>query len=136
MLLEHLGCECFLVNGARPASSDVGRNRYPKTWGPRPRRSANRAALGLALDPDADRLALVDETGRPIGEEYTLALAGRHRLTREAGPLACNLSTLRMMDYVAAEAGVPLTGRRSARSTWPRRSIAKDASSAAKATAA
>jgi phosphomannomutase len=33
------------------------------------------AVVGLAIDPDVDRLALVDETGRPIGEDYTLAFA-------------------------------------------------------------
>ncbi|KPJ72645.1 MAG: hypothetical protein AMS14_07400, partial [Planctomycetes bacterium DG_20] len=66
------------------------------------------ADLGLALDPDADRLALVDEAGRAVGEEYTLALAARHRLTQQRGPVAANLSTSRMMDHVAGEAGVPL----------------------------
>ena len=35
------------------------------------------ADLGMAVDPDVDRLALVDETGRPIGEDYTLAVAAR-----------------------------------------------------------
>src|SRR5690606_24789798 len=39
-----------------------------------------RADVGFAQDPDADRLALVDETGRYIGEEYTLALCARHVL--------------------------------------------------------
>ncbi|MEZ6242771.1 MAG: hypothetical protein R3B57_06980 [Phycisphaerales bacterium] len=34
-----------------------------------------RADVGFAQDPDADRLAIVDETGRYIGEEYTLVLA-------------------------------------------------------------
>ena len=43
-----------------------------------------------------------------MGEEYTLALAVRHRLTEERGPVACNLSTSRLMDFVAGEAGVPL----------------------------
>ena len=33
------------------------------------------ADFGLATDPDADRLAIVDEKGNPIGEEYTLAIA-------------------------------------------------------------
>lgn len=56
------------------------------------------AAVGLAVDPDADRLALVDEQGEPIGEDYTLALAVRGVLGR-MGPAAqgatvvANLST-------------------------------------------
>jgi phosphomannomutase len=33
------------------------------------------AAIGFAIDPDVDRLALVDESGRAIGEDYTLAFA-------------------------------------------------------------
>ena len=37
--------------------------------------SESGAAVGLAIDPDADRLSLVDETGRPMGEDLTLALA-------------------------------------------------------------
>ncbi len=40
------------------------------------------AALGFAQDPDADRLAIVDEAGRYIGEEYTLALAVKHVLAQ------------------------------------------------------
>ncbi len=38
---------------------------------------ASGAELGLAVDPDVDRLALVDETGAAVGEDYTLALAVR-----------------------------------------------------------
>jgi phosphomannomutase len=40
----------------------------------------HRADIGFVLDPDADRLALIDETGRYIGEELTLALALLYRL--------------------------------------------------------
>jgi len=59
-------------------------------------------ACGFAQDPDADRLAIVDESGRYIGEEYTLALAALRVLQREgAGMLATNLSTSRMIDGVA-----------------------------------
>ncbi len=62
------------------------------------------AHVGFAQDPDADRLAIVDEAGRYIGEEYTLALCALHKL--EAGAaIAANLSTSRMIDDLAAERG-------------------------------
>ncbi|HOI55395.1 MAG TPA: phosphoglucosamine mutase [Phycisphaerae bacterium] len=63
------------------------------------------ADIGLVQDPDADRLALIDERGRFISEEYTLALAAMHRLQQQAGPVAANLSTSRMIDDVAARHG-------------------------------
>ncbi|MEM6551718.1 MAG: phosphoglucosamine mutase [Planctomycetota bacterium] len=68
--------------------------------------------VGFAQDTDADRLALVDETGRYIGEEYTLALCARHLLERPGtdagggGVVAANLSTSRMVDDVVAASGV------------------------------
>lgn len=63
------------------------------------------ADAGFAQDPDADRLAIVDETGVYIGEEYTLALAARLAFSRRRGAAAANLSTSRMIDDVAAAAG-------------------------------
>ncbi|MEX2670878.1 MAG: phosphoglucosamine mutase [Phycisphaeraceae bacterium] len=63
------------------------------------------ADIGLAQDPDADRLALVDQNGVYIGEEYTLALCAEHVLSRTPGPVAANLSTSRMLDDVAARYG-------------------------------
>jgi len=63
------------------------------------------AELGLATDPDVDRLALVSEAGRAIGEDWTLALAARLVLRSRKGPLVVNLSTSRIMDDVAREAG-------------------------------
>jgi phosphomannomutase len=63
------------------------------------------ADLGLALDPDADRLALIDEAGRYLGEELTLALAVRFRLGHERGPVVINMSTSRVAADVAAQAG-------------------------------
>ena len=65
------------------------------------------AAVGFALDPDADRLALLDENGRYIGEELTLALAARFRLSRERGPVVVNMSTSRVVEDVAAQFGCP-----------------------------
>jgi len=53
----------------------------------------NKADLGLACDPDADRLALVNEKGQPIGEELTLTLAVAYYLMHNKGNVAVNLST-------------------------------------------
>lgn len=72
----------------------------------------NQAAVGFAQDPDADRLAIIDEKGNFIGEEYTLALCAIALLQaatqegREGRPtLVTNLSTSRMLDDVAAKYG-------------------------------
>lgn len=64
------------------------------------------AAIGFVQDPDADRLALIDENGVFVGEEYTLALAVESVLSRRKGPVAANLSTSRMVDVVAKKYGV------------------------------
>jgi len=64
-----------------------------------------RADIGFATDPDVDRLALVDETGRAIGEDYTLALAARVVLKHTLGPVVTNLSTSLVVDDQAAAAG-------------------------------
>jgi len=65
------------------------------------------AQVGFAIDPDADRLAIVDETGNYLGEEYTLALAAKHLLSQ--GDVAVtNLSTSRMIDDVAKSAGATI----------------------------
>ncbi len=65
------------------------------------------ADIGFALDPDADRLALIDEQGRYIGEELTLALAVRFRLAHERGPVVINMSTSRLVEDIAARFGCP-----------------------------
>jgi phosphomannomutase len=59
----------------------------------------------LALDPDGDRLAIVDENGTYIGEEYTLALAALEVFSKVTGTAAANLSTSRMIDDIARAAG-------------------------------
>ena len=65
----------------------------------------SRSVIGFATDPDVDRLALVDETGNAIGEDWTLALAARVVLARKRGPVVTNLSTSRVLDDVAGRAG-------------------------------
>ncbi len=65
---------------------------------------ANKADIGFAQDPDADRLAIVDETGKYVGEEYTLALAAKYMFSHKTGKAVTNLSTSRMIDEIASEA--------------------------------
>lgn len=65
------------------------------------------ADIGFVLDPDADRLALFDETGRYVGEEMTLALAVLFRLQRQPGPVVINMSTSRLVEDVAKKFGCP-----------------------------
>src|SRR5262249_21131367 len=64
------------------------------------------AAVGFAQDPDADRLAIVDEHGTDIGEEYSLALCAKWILSKkQRATSAAKLSTSRMIDGIAAAAG-------------------------------
>jgi phosphomannomutase len=65
------------------------------------------ADIGFVLDPDADRLALIDEAGRYIGEELTLALAVLFRLRRERGPVVVNMSSSRVSEDIAMQFGCP-----------------------------
>jgi phosphomannomutase len=65
----------------------------------------HKAHVGFAQDPDADRLAVIDDTGTYIGEEYSLALAAKYVLSRKPGLAAANLSTSRMIDDIAAMHG-------------------------------
>jgi phosphomannomutase len=69
----------------------------------------HRADIGFAQDPDADRLAVIDENGRYIGEEYTLVLAAlalaEFGALGKGSVIAVNLSTSRMIEDVAAKVG-------------------------------
>ncbi len=65
----------------------------------------HKAQVGFAQDPDADRLAIIDENGAYIGEEYTLALAALYMFNKKQGSAAANLSTSRMIDDLAARTG-------------------------------
>lgn len=64
------------------------------------------ADVGFVLDPDADRLAIIDEQGRYIGEELTLALAAKFRLRQQPGPVVLNMSTSRVTEDIAHSLGV------------------------------
>lgn len=105
MMLDALGCGVTHIYGEmtgifghtpEPTAENLGELAAKV-------RSTAGAACGFAQDPDADRLAIVDENGRYIGEEYTLVLAAQ-RMLELRGPfaLAANLSTSRMIDDIAA----------------------------------
>ncbi len=106
-LLHELGCDVRRVHG--DLSGDFGREAEPT-----PKNLVDLGELvsnegmdiGLALDPDGDRLAIVNEQGEPIGEELTVALAVKHVLELKKGPVVCNLSTSRASQDIAREAGV------------------------------
>lgn len=61
----------------------------------------HKADLGVAVDPDVDRLAMIANDGNPLGEEYTLALAVKFILSKKLGYVVVNLSTSRVIDDVA-----------------------------------
>jgi len=63
------------------------------------------ADLGLVVDPDADRLALIANGGVYVSEELTQVLAASFWWTHHAGPFATNLSSSRAIEQVAADAG-------------------------------
>ena len=65
-----------------------------------------KADLGFACDPDADRLVLVDGNGVVLSEELTLSLAADFILGKEKGPVATNLSTTRLIDDIAGKHNV------------------------------
>jgi phosphomannomutase len=67
--------------------------------------TAEDADLGLAVDPDADRLALVDDEGRYVSEELTQVIAADFLWGRRTGPFVTNLSSSRAIDDVAARHG-------------------------------
>lgn len=63
------------------------------------------ADIGVVTDPDADRLALVDDSGNLYGEEYTQATVFDFILSKKAGATATNLSSSRITDEVSEKYG-------------------------------
>lgn len=106
-LLERLGCTVVGMN-MEPDG------RFPREPEPIPDNlrefekfvQASGADIGFAVDPDVDRLALVSDEGRAVGEDYTLALAAKLVLRHRSGPIVTNLSTSLLIDDVARDAGV------------------------------
>ena len=82
-LLERLGCRVSGINLEPDGRFPRAPEPVPENLGDLGRLVRESGAdLGLAVDPDVDRLAVVDENGRAIGEDYTLAFAVRAVLDR------------------------------------------------------
>jgi phosphomannomutase len=113
-LLERLSCRVHGINLEMDG-------RFPRAPEPVPENLGELSALvkttgadiGLAVDPDVDRLALVDETGTPIGEDYTLAFAvkavlDRRRTDGTTPTVVVNLSTSLVVEDAARAGGARL----------------------------
>lgn len=107
-LLSALGCETVAINmeptgrfhrSPEPVAENLGELEMLV--------QRTNSDVGFATDPDVDRLALVGEHGKALGEDYTLALAARTVLKHRPGPVVTNLSTSKVVADVAAAFGVP-----------------------------
>jgi phosphomannomutase len=108
-LLERLGCDVTSINLETDGRFPRPPEPVAENLGELERLVLNaHASVGFAVDPDVDRLALVADNGRAIGEDFTLALAARLVLRHRRGPVVTNLSTSRIVEDVAVAAGVPV----------------------------
>src|SRR5438045_3966514 len=106
ILLELLGCRLATINmepdgrfprSPEPVAENLGELQKLV--------QDSHCDIGMAVDPDVDRLAFVSDEGVAIGEDYTLALAAKEVLKHRKGAIVTNLSTSRIVDDIAAEAG-------------------------------
>src|SRR5947209_17496600 len=108
-LLEALGAEVFTVNTTPDGLFPRGAEPVPENLGALCEAVRTHGAdVGFAQDMDADRLAVVNERGEAVGEEYTLVLAARYVLARERGPVVANLSTTNVLDAVVRAFDCPI----------------------------
>lgn len=108
-LLEKMGCKVYRLNCTfsptfprKPEPTKENITSFCKLV------KKNKLDLGFAVDPDCDRLSIVDENGRAIGEEKTLVLATDYILSQTRGNVVTNLSTSALMEYVVRKFGCRL----------------------------
>lgn len=107
-LLEALGCEVVAM-GPEPTGmfAHTPEPTAANLEGVAAEVRGKEVAVGFCQDPDADRLALIDEKGNYVGEEYTVAICMDHVLRNSPGPVVTNCSTSRMSQDLAEKYGVP-----------------------------
>jgi phosphomannomutase len=107
-LLEELGCQVTLLGGEPDGlfehTPEPTAENLAGVLAAVPQAGAD---VGFCQDPDADRLAVIDASGRYLGEEYTLAMCVDHVLRRDRGPIVANCATSRMSEDLAQRYGVP-----------------------------
>ncbi len=97
ILFEALGVEYKLLNHEINGEFAHDPEPLPQHLDELTRHCASGAHLGIAIDPDVDRLALVDENGHYFGEEYSLVVIADYVLKHEPGPVVSNLSSTRAL---------------------------------------
>jgi len=106
-LMAGLGCRVHTIN-ARMDGTFPGRLPEPNEEGLAPLAAmvkATGASFGAAHDGDADRTVFVDEKGRFLEENREFALIARHLIRKQRGILVTPVSTSRLVEMVAREAG-------------------------------
>lgn len=105
-LLEYLGCDVITINGE--VNGHFAHNPEPLPEHLQDLAAAileHQADLGIAVDPDVDRLALVCENGEVFGEEYTLVAVADYILQQKPGNTVSNLSSSRALRDVTLQRG-------------------------------
>ncbi len=105
-LLQALGCEVILINGEPNGFFAHNPEPLPHHLTELAQEVLlQKAHLGIAVDPDVDRLALVCEDGSMFGEEYTLVAAADYVLQHKPGPTVSNLSSSRALRDITLQHG-------------------------------
>ncbi|MEM7106208.1 MAG: phosphoglucosamine mutase [Bacteroidota bacterium] len=109
-LLEKLGCDVFLINEEVNGRFAHNPEPLPENLNDLSRAvTFHNAHLGIAVDPDVDRLALVSEDGEMFGEEYTLVAIADYVLQNQPGNTVSNLSSTRGLKLVTEKHGQQYT---------------------------
>lgn len=105
-LCEALQVQCSVLNGELSGQFTHNPEPLPQHLGELLKAvKTQEADLGVAVDPDVDRLALVGPGGQWIGEEYTLVTVADYVLQHQAGPVVSNLSSSRALADLAKQYG-------------------------------
>ena len=107
-MLQALGCEVIELNCEPNGNFTRGTEPLPENLGDLSQMvKKHHAHVGFAIDPDADRLAIVDEKGEPLGEEYTIVLAadGYLKEMNQIEKFVLNLSSSLALDKLAESKG-------------------------------